>query len=84
MSLRKPTAALAALTAAAALAVPAASASAATTAPTGRALTLVGPGSLYCQVLYRELTFAFATGNIPAENVLGNVFVYSRCGGAAI
>ena len=89
MSPRKPVAALAAVTAALAVAVPVAGASAATTAPAVRT-TSVGlgfgfpAGSLPCQILVNELRFAALTGNVPAENFLGEVFVYSRCGGAAI
>jgi hypothetical protein len=85
MSRRKPLAALAALTAAVAVAAPTASASAVPVAPAlPRAPILFGPGSLYCNIVYRELRFADATRNIPAANFLGNVFVYSGCGGAAI
>jgi hypothetical protein len=85
MSRQKPLAALAAITAALAVAVPAASASAATPAPAVRtAPSLFGAGSLYCDVLYSEVAGAFASGNTLFENYLSNVFVYSRCGGAAI
>jgi hypothetical protein len=85
MSLRKPLAGAAAVAAALALAVPAASANAATSAPAVRtAPALFGAGSLYCDVLYSELAGAFASGNTLFETYLGNVFVYSRCGGAAI
>jgi hypothetical protein len=85
MSRRKPLAALAAVTAAMAVALPTASASAVPVAPAvPRAPILFGPGSLYCNIVYRELTFAAATRNIPAQTFLGNVFVYSGCGGAAI
>jgi hypothetical protein len=88
MSPRKPLAALAAVTAALALAVPASSASAATTTPAAH--RFIGPGaglvagSLPCQILVNELRFASLSGNIWAENYLGEVFVYSGCGGAAI
>jgi hypothetical protein len=84
----KPLAALAAVTAALALAVPAASASAATTAPAVRSTSIgagyLGAGSLGCQFLVGQLRFAALTGNVPAENFLGEVLVYSTCGGAAI
>jgi hypothetical protein len=87
MSVRKPMAALAAVTAALALAIPSASASAATTTPAAHT-GWIGPGlvagSLPCQILVGELRFASASGNIWLENYLGNVFVYSGCGGAAI
>jgi hypothetical protein len=79
MSRRKPLAALAAVTAAVAVAVPTASASAATTAP-----IVFGPGSLYCEVLHSELMAAGDSGNIVMADYLGEVFVYSGCGGAAI
>jgi hypothetical protein len=89
MSRRKPLAALAALTAALAVAVPAASASA---APTERTVSprqfvippVFGPGSLYCDTVYFQLKVAGETGNILAETVLGNLFVDTGCGGAAI
>ena len=88
MSRSKPLAALAAVTAALALAVPAASASAATTAPAVRPTSIgvgyLGAGSLSCQILVGQLRFAALTGNVPAENFLGEVLVYSTCGGAAI
>jgi hypothetical protein len=85
MSRRKPLAALAAVAGALALVVPAASANAATTAPTARtAFVAFGPDSLYCRVLYSELVVAGNTGNVPLTTFLGNVFVYSHCGGAAI
>jgi hypothetical protein len=85
MSLRKPLAGAAAVAAALALAVPAASANAATSAPAVRTVpTLFGAGSLYCDVLVSQLRFAALTGNVPAENFLGEVLVYSTCGGAAI
>jgi hypothetical protein len=89
MSQRKPLAALAAGTAALALVVPAASASAATTTPAVRTASIgVGgrlvSGSLPCQILVGQLRFAALTGNVPAQNLLGAVFVYSGCGGAAI
>jgi hypothetical protein len=89
MSRRKPLAALAAITAALAVAVPAASANAATPAPAVRTASIgVGgglvAGSLPCQFLVSQLRFASLTGNVPAENFLGEVFVYSGCGGAAI
>jgi hypothetical protein len=89
MSRRKPLAALAAVTAAVAFAVPTASASAATTERTvspRQAITptVFNPGSLYCDVLVGELRLATASGNIWLENGLGNVLLYSGCGGAAI
>jgi hypothetical protein len=89
MSQRKPLAALAAITAALAVAVPAASASAATTAPAVRTASIGVGGrlvseSLPCQILVGELRFAALTGNVPAENFLGEVLLYSGCGGAAI
>jgi hypothetical protein len=88
MSRRKPLAALAAVTAALAVAVPAANASAATTAPVRTPYIGLGgglvAGSLPCQILVDQLRFAATTGNVPAENFLGEVFVYSGCGGAAI
>jgi hypothetical protein len=89
MSRRKPLAAFAAVTATLALAVPAASASAATTAPAVRTASIgVGgglvSGSLPCQILVGQLRFAALTANVPAENFLGEVLVYSGCGGAAI
>jgi hypothetical protein len=89
MSVRKPMAALAAVTAALAVAVPAASASAATTTPAARGAFIpptggLVAGSLPCQVLVGELRFASLERNIWLEDYLGNVFVYSGCGGAAI
>jgi hypothetical protein len=78
---------LAAVTAALALALPSASASAATTTPAAHT-GWIGPGlvagSLPCQILVGDLRFAFATGNVWAENYLGEVLLYSGCGGAAI
>jgi len=89
MSQRKPLAALAAVTAALALVVPAASASAATRAPAVRTASIgfgggLVAGSLPCQILVDQIRFAALTGNVPAENFLGEVLVYSGCGGAAI
>jgi hypothetical protein len=89
MSPRKPLAALAAVTAALALAVPASSASAATTTPAAHRPFIgpgagLGSGSLPCQILVDQIRFASLTGNIFAENYLGEVLVYSPCGGAAI
>jgi hypothetical protein len=84
MSLRKPLAACAAVMAAFAIAGPATNASAATVPTSRTAWVGFGSGSLYCQTLFAELRFAALTGNVPAENFLGEVFVYSRCGGAAI
>jgi hypothetical protein len=87
MSRRKPLAALAAITAAVAVAVPTASASAATTerAVSPRQIgSAFGAGSLFCDVLVGEIRFAAATGNIPLENYLGEVLVFTPCGGAAI
>jgi hypothetical protein len=88
MTLRKPLAALAAVTAALALAVPA-SASAATTAPAVRTASIgvsggLVSGSLPCQILVGQLEAASASGNTVWANFLSNVFVYSGCGGAAI
>jgi hypothetical protein len=88
MSRRKPLAALATVTAALAIAVPSASASAAPTAPAVRTAHIgvgsLGPGSLYCQIVYRDLRAAYASGNMLWANFFSNVFVYSGCGGAAI
>jgi hypothetical protein len=89
MSLRKPMAALAAVTAALALAVPVTSASAAPAAPAVPTPKIgfgnpFAPGGPACQVLYSELSGAFASGNVVWANVLSNWFVYSGCGGAAI
>jgi hypothetical protein len=39
---------------------------------------------VFCPILVTQLRFAFATGNILAEEILGNVLLYSHCGGAAI
>ena len=89
MSARKPLAALAAVTAALAVVVPAASASAATRAPAIRTASIgfgagLGAGSLGCQILVDQIRFAALTGNVPAENFLGEVLVLTPCGGAAI
>jgi hypothetical protein len=89
MTRRQPLAKLAAVTAAVALALPIASASAASPTPAIPS-PFVGPdgrlvsGSFPCQVLFREVQFAFLTGNTLWANVVSNAFVYSGCGGAAI
>jgi hypothetical protein len=87
MSQRKPLAALAAGTAALALALPVASAGAATTAsPVSTASLSLGlvPGSIPCQLLVSQLSFAAQFGNPLWANFLSNLFIYSGCGGAAI
>jgi hypothetical protein len=85
MSLRKPLAAFAAVTAALALAVPAASASAATTAPAARPASIgLVSGSLPCQILVGQLRFAELSRNTVYANAIANVLLYSGCGGAAI
>jgi hypothetical protein len=83
VSTRKPLAVLAAATAAVAVAIPTASASA---APTRQIAVppAFGAGSLYCDVLHSELMVAGDTGNVVMENYLGEVFIYSGCGGAVI
>ena len=75
---RKLIAGVAALTAAASIAIPAASASA---QPTTVAYT---PPYAFCASLIPQIQFAAATGNTAWASTLGNVFVYSHCGGAAI
>jgi hypothetical protein len=45
---------------------------------------VLGPGSLYCDVLYGELQFSTNTGNMLVANALSNLFVDTGCGGAAI
>lgn len=83
MSSRKPLAALAAATAALALAIPTASASAGTISPVAHR-PFTGPGSLYCQIVYRDLVAATDTGRMWTADFLSNVFVDTGCGGAAI
>jgi hypothetical protein len=77
---RKLIAGVAALTAAASIAIPAASASA-HPAP-------VGCGGEYqcgfCRALVGQIEFAYATHNVVWGSVVGNLFVYSHCGGAAL
>ena len=75
---RKLIAGVAALTAAASIAIPAASASA---QPATVAYT---PSYVFCASLIPKIQFAAATGNTAWASVLGEVFVYSHCGGAAI
>jgi hypothetical protein len=84
MSLRKPLAALAAVTAALAVAVPMASASPATTAAVPATPSLLQSGSLPCLLLVQQIRFAVLVGNTAWANFLSNVFIYSGCGGAAI
>jgi hypothetical protein len=93
MSRPKPLAALAAVTAALAVAAPAASATASTSAatPTSAVRTAhvrlgdgFAAGSFACQFLVGQLRFAAATGNTAWVNYIGNVLLYSGCGGAAI
>lgn len=84
MSLRKPLAACAAVMAAFAIAGPATNASAATVPTAHTAWVGFGSGSLYCETLFAELVAAENSGNMWVTNYLSNVFVYSRCGGAAI
>ena len=75
---RKLIAGVAALTAAASIAIPAASASA---HPATFSYT---PPYAFCASLIPQIQFATATGNTAWASVLGNVFIYSHCGGAAI
>jgi len=88
MSRAKPLAALAAVTAALALAVPATSASAAPSGHAVRTASLGVPhlvaGPLTCGFLVGELRFAELSGNALWVNSIGNVLLYSGCGGAAI
>ena len=77
---RKLIAGVAALTAAGAIAIPAASASA-------QPVPVACGGEYqcgFCRALVGQIQFADATGNLAWASVLGNVFVYSHCGGAAI
>lgn len=75
---RKLIAGVAALAAAGAVAIPTASASA-QTMPVAYA-----PPYAFCAGLGGQIEFATATGNLALASLLGNVFVYSHCGGAAI
>ena len=78
MSLRRPLAALAALTTAGAIALPASSASA-QVAP-----LVYTPPLIFCQTLVSQINFALLTGNLPLANLVSQAFIYSHCGGAAI
>jgi hypothetical protein len=90
---RKLIAGLAALTAAGSIAIPVASASAQPAATAGaRSAANYGPPfgppgeyqSPYCLALAEQIGFTTATGNLLWASALGQVFVYSHCGGAAL
>jgi ABC-type sugar transport system substrate-binding protein len=88
MSRRKPIVALAAVATALAVALPASASAATTTVPTIPPITFgIGAGylqSVVCPILVSQLQLAEATGNTLGANLIGNVLLYSGCGGAAI
>jgi hypothetical protein len=93
MSRHKLMAALAAVATALAVGLPASASAATTTVPTIPPITIppitfgLGAGyvqSVVCPILVTQLHLAMATGNTLGVNVIGNVLLYSGCGGAAI
>ena len=81
---RKLIAGVAALTAAASIAIPAASASA---QPSAQPVPVACGGEYqcgFCRALAGQIEFAYVTRNVAWGSVLGNLFVYSHCGGAAL
>jgi hypothetical protein len=93
MSRHKLGAALAAVATTVAVALPAGASAATTTVPTIPPITIppitIGLGAGYvqaviCPILVSQLRLAEATGNTLGANLIGNVLLYSGCGGAAI
>jgi hypothetical protein len=93
MSRHKLMAALAVVATALAVALPASASAATTTVPTIPPITIppitfgLGAGyvqSVMCPILVTQLHLAMATGNTLGANLIGNVLLYSGCGGAAI
>lgn len=93
MSRHKLLAAFAAVATALAVALPAgASAATTTTVPTLPPITLppisiglsAGLQAVVCPILVTQVQLALATGNTLGASLLGNVLLYSGCGGPAI
>jgi hypothetical protein len=87
MSHRRLMGSLATVATALAVALPASASAATTTVPTIPSINGIGAGyvqSVLCPMLVTQLNFALATGNTLGANLIGNVLLYSGCGGAAI